>query len=190
MLNHIIGEALNLSETQIRSESAFKQSVDYANTRIMDIANNLATLLYNIAERYRDLSVKLSSAAPMSWLSAVPDIESQINALIYPGFLQKTSLLQLQHFCRYLDGIFIRLDKLSLSPQKDRARLRQIEPFWTRYQLLINSSKSVSNVKKELDQYHWLIEEFRISLFAQELGTAIPVSEPRLVEYTRRHFNY
>jgi len=190
LMNHIIGEALNLTDNEIRRESEFMECVSFANAHIMDIANDLAALLYNIAERYRDLSVKLSSAAPMSWMSAVPDIKSQINALIYPEFLQKTSLLQLKHFCRYLDGIFIRLDKLTLAPQKDLLRLQQVEPFWTRYQSLNNSSKNTLKNEKELDQYHWLIEEFRISLFAQELGTAIPISEPRLVEYTRQHFNY
>jgi ATP-dependent helicase HrpA len=89
---------------------------------------------------------------------------------------------ELRHLPRYLKGIQRRLEKMLEAPTKDRALRVQIQLYWDRYKERLNKNRSQmdANQAAALHEYRWMVEEFRISLFAQELGTAKPVSAKRL----------
>jgi len=100
--------------------------------------------------------------------------------LIYDGFAEETPLIYLKSIPRYLDAIQKRLEKLSYSPEKDNSKLAQLKPLWDEWMVLTEKNSDSDNISEELDEFHWMLEEFRVSLFAQELKTSIPVSEARL----------
>jgi len=89
-----------------------------------------------------------------------------------------TPWAQLAHLPRYLKGITMRLEKLRSDPVRDAARLSELRPIEQRYLRLVAERRGVHDAR--LDEFRWLIEELRISLFAQELRTPQPVSVKRL----------
>ncbi len=99
--------------------------------------------------------------------------------LLYPGFLSDLEPDRLRHYPRYLKAIEERLIQLDQNPVRDRQRMDQISPWWNRYcEALANDAV----YDEAMDAFRWLLEEFRVSLFAQRLGTACRVSEKRLAE--------
>ena len=97
--------------------------------------------------------------------------------MIYDGFLQDLSPARLSHYPRYFEAMQVRLAGVEKDPFRDAERMQQVEPFWQQYLLLLEDGHDYD---EDVDTYRWLIEEFRISLFAQQLGTRIKVSPQRL----------
>ena len=93
-------------------------------------------------------------------------------------FLSATPWPRLQHLPRYLKGIVLRLDKLRADPERDAARLAELRPQEQRYWRLVAERKGA--VDERMEDFRWLLEELRISFFAQELRTPQPVSVKRL----------
>jgi len=112
-------------------------------------------------------------------LEALGDIKQQLDALVYPGFLNTLDMHTLRQYPRYLKAIERRLEKLQHSLQKDRGLRLQASKHMDQYLKLIKEQPELVS-DPETQQYRWMIEELRVSLFAQELGTSIPVSDKRL----------
>ncbi len=93
-------------------------------------------------------------------------------------FLRAAPYAQLQHGVRYLKAVALRLDKLKADPARDAARSAELRPLEQRYLRRLGELKGASDPR--LDEYRWLLEELRVSLFAQELRTPQPVSVKRL----------
>jgi len=105
------------------------------------------------------------------------DISSQLDDLVYPGFLGALEPGRLNHYPRYLRAIQERLKQFEENPVRDAQRMALIDPWWQRY---LDALERGCAYDENLDQYRWLLEEYRVSLFAQRLGTAQKVSEKRL----------
>lgn len=117
------------------------------------------------------------------------DIHQQLQNLVYPGYLQHTGLIRLRHYPRYLKGILVRLQKFDINPGKDSQGSKMLMPFMKKYLEAAENWYELSAQQQEkLESCHWMLEEFRISLYAQELGTANPASEKRL-QALFREFN-
>ncbi|MEJ2385487.1 MAG: ATP-dependent RNA helicase HrpA [Xanthomonadales bacterium] len=105
------------------------------------------------------------------------DISSELEDMLYPGFLAELWPGRLEHYPRYLRAVEERLLALDQDPGRDAGRMQLVAPWWQRYQ----DALAAGNVYDEaMDRYRWLIEEYRVSIFAQPLGTAEKVSEKRL----------
>ena len=104
------------------------------------------------------------------------DLREQLDALLAPGFLRDLPLARLGHYPRYLKAMRLRGERLRQDPAKDQQRMLQVLPYWREY--LRHRAAGDTN----LDELRWLIEEWRVSLFAQELKTAEPVSAKRLAK--------
>ena len=89
---------------------------------------------------------------------------------------------RLQHYPRYLRAVEERLAQLELNPLRDRQRQAEVEPWWQRYCEALAAGKDYDEA---MDAFRWLLHEFRVSLFAQRLGTAVKVSPKRLAEAWR-----
>jgi len=126
-----------------------------------------AVLLAASAVRRR-LEATTSPAAA----EAVEDARCQLERLVQPGFVILTGTRRLHHLVRYLTAIERRLDKLAAAPARDRQLQRQVEAIEERYQGLARFDSDGA--------VRWMLEELRVSLFAQSLGTPEPVSEQRL----------
>ena len=105
------------------------------------------------------------------------DLRSQLDDMIYDGFLQDLSPDRLSHYPRYFEAMQVRLSGVEKDPYRDADRMQQVEPFWQQYLQLLEDGHDYD---ENVDTYRWLIEEFRISLFAQQLGTRVKVSVQRL----------
>ncbi len=110
------------------------------------------------------------------------DIATQLQDLLYPGFLEDLFPGRLQHYPRYLKALRERLDQADQDPARDAQRMAQVEPWWQRY---LDAIEAGQPYDEDLDAYRWLVEEYRVSLFAQRLKTAVKVSEKRLADAWR-----
>ncbi|MDO1528106.1 ATP-dependent RNA helicase HrpA [Fulvimonas sp. R45] len=104
------------------------------------------------------------------------DLREQLDGLLAPGFLRELPPARLAHFPRYLKAMRLRAERLRQDPAKDQQRMLQVLPYWREY-LRHRTADDAG-----LDELRWLIEEWRVSLFAQELKTAEPVSAKRLAK--------
>jgi len=170
-LRHVAGDV-----SKIRSQSAFQ---NLAGTMRLEMgrvctsrAKVLSETLESIVEARKQVS-ELSDRLP----EAFADMDGQLNDLVYEGFLEDLEPGRLEHYPRYLTALLHRTEKLQVDPQQDLAKMARVAPWFERYQDLIHSGREYDH---DLDAFRWLIEEYRVSVFAQHLGTVGKVSEARL----------
>jgi ATP-dependent helicase HrpA len=137
-----------------------------------EVARHAGVVLADYAAALRKLK---DSRAPRE---VVDDVQAQLQRLVGKRFLSATPWPVLQHLPRYLKGVVLRLDKLRADPARDAARLAELRPLEQRWLRRLAELKGAPHAR--LDAYRWLLEELRISLFAQELRTPQPVSTKRL----------
>jgi ATP-dependent helicase HrpA len=128
---------------------------------------------------YSKLVKRIQGGPGSKWPATCEDIESQLADLIYPGFLSELGEGRLDHLPRYLQSIEERLFQLEQNPARDAQRMAQIEPWWQHY---LEALEQGLEYNEPLDTFRWLVHEYRVSLFAQRLGTAEKVSAKRLAD--------
>ena len=106
-------------------------------------------------------------------------MQGQLHDLVYDGFLDDLEPGRLQHYPRYLEALRLRLERLSLDPRQDQARAAEVYPWWNKYQDWLEQGHEYTS---EIDSFRWLLEEYRVSQFAQQLGTREKVSSKRLAK--------
>jgi ATP-dependent helicase HrpA len=120
------------------------------------------------------------------------DIAQQLENLIYPGFITATPLRYWNRITVYLQGIILRLEKLSNNPAIEKTVLAQFEPALAKYLQLINNDTTLRKLtppqRDALENYRWMLEEYRLSLFSQPMKTLFKVSDKRLEEEWDRIF--
>ncbi len=156
--------------------SSFAQRVEQGRGRLTLIAQKVARQTATILQEYQTAQRKLkdSKHAP----EAVADATAQLQRLCPKNFLLATPWPQLQHLPRYLKAIAMRLDKHRADPARDAAKLAELKPLEQRYLRLLAERKGQADSR--LAEFRWLLEELRVSFFAQELRTPQPVSVKRL----------
>ncbi len=156
--------------------AAFKRRIDEGRGRLTLIANEVARLAGAILIEYAAAVRKIKDTRSQPEASA--DAGQQLQRLMPKRFLAATPWAQLQHFARYLKAITLRLEKLRADPARDAARLAELRPQEQRYWRVLGERKGVADPR--LQEFRWLLEELRVSFFAQELRTPQPVSVKRL----------
>nr|WP_304750840.1 ATP-dependent RNA helicase HrpA [Rhodoferax sp.] len=158
------------------NEFDFKRRVDEGRGRLTLIANEVARLAATILAEYAVAARKIKDTknAPEATLDAA----QQLARLMPKRFLATSPWGPLQHFARYLKAITARLEKYRADPARDAARLAELRPLEQRYWRLVAERKGVSD--ERMQEFRWLLEELRVSFFAQELRTPQPVSVKRL----------
>jgi ATP-dependent helicase HrpA len=157
---------------------SFAARRDEARGRLSLIAQEVARLVTSIVQEAAVLPKKLN--ALRAFPNAVADVEQQLQRLCAHRFIVETPAAQLVHYPRYLKAIGARLDKLKTDPARDAARMAEIAPLQTAYLREVAARKGVDDPR--LAEFRWLLEELRVSLFAQELRTPMPVSAKRLAK--------
>ncbi len=157
-------------------EFAFKRRIEEGRGRLTLIANEVARLAGVILLEHATAARKIKDTknAP----DAVADAAQQIARLMPRRFLQLTAWDRLQHLARYLKAITLRLEKYRADPARDAARMVELRPLEQRYWRLVAERKGA--VDERMLEFRWLLEELRVSFFAQELRTPQPVSVKRL----------
>jgi ATP-dependent helicase HrpA len=179
---HLIDVALDrafLLEPLPQNASAFEQRLDEGRARLTLIAQEVARLAALVLTEYATAARKIKDTKPTSLAAdAAADCLQQLGRLMGKRFLATTPWTQLQHMVRYLKAVTLRLDKHRSDPARDAARLQELKPYEQRYWRLVAERKGVQDAR--LQEYRWLLEELRVSFFAQELRTPQPVSLKRL----------
>ena len=103
----------------------------------------------------------------------------ELDTLLPPNFLETIPFAQLPQVPRYLKALAIRMERAKLNPVKDNERAQHIAPYLARLKALRENPPKSAEVREQLDVFRWMVEEYKVSLFAQELGTAVPVSPQR-----------
>lgn len=156
--------------------AAFARRIDEGRGRLTLIASEVARMAGTILVDYAAALRKLKDArAPKE---VADDITQQLARLMPKRFIAATPWAQLAHLPRYLKAVVMRLDKLRADPARDTQRLAELRPIEQRYTRHVVERKGVPDAR--LDEFRWLLEELRVSLFAQELRTPQPVSVKRL----------
>jgi ATP-dependent helicase HrpA len=156
--------------------AAFERRVTEGRARLNLIAQEVARLCGTVLVEYAAAMRKLKDARPPK--DVADDIGAQLQRLCGKRFVQQTPWAQLQHLPRYLKAIVLRLDKQRADPARDAQRLAELRPLDQRFVRRLADLKGTRDAR--LDEYRWLLEELRVSLFAQELRTPQPVSAKRL----------
>ncbi|MDP3139881.1 MAG: DUF3418 domain-containing protein, partial [Burkholderiaceae bacterium] len=157
-------------------EFAFKRRMDEGRGRLTLIANEVARLASTILIEYAVAvrKIKDTKNAP----EATQDAQQQLARLMPKNFIAVAPWTQLAHYARYLKAITLRLDKYRADPARDATKLAELRPQEQRYWRLVAERKGA--VDARMQELRWLLEELRVSFFAQELRTPQPVSVKRL----------
>jgi ATP-dependent helicase HrpA len=155
---------------------AFKRRLEEGRGRLTLIANEVARLGGVILLEYAASARKVKESK--NALEACADAQQQLQRLIPKQFLLATPWERLQHLARYCKAVTLRLDKYRADPARDATRLAELRPLEQRYWRLVAERKGA--VDERMAEFRWLLEELRVSFFAQELRTPQPVSVKRL----------
>jgi ATP-dependent helicase HrpA len=128
----------------------------------------------------------LGGKIPLQAVTVLNDIKSQLSELIQAEYLLTTSWPQLQHYPRYLQAILKRLEKYQRDLNRERLLSDQLQQYWQRYKGLRDKNKAQGLFDPALEDFRWMLEEYRVSLFAQTLGTQTAVSDKRLQQQWRQ----
>jgi len=165
-----------LAEPWPTDRASFLARRDETRGKLALIAQELARLVTTIVQEAAALPKRL--AAARGFAASCADIVEQLARLFPRGFITATAPAQLAHYPRYLKAIALRLEKLKGEPARDAQRLAEITPLQTAFLRELAARKGRADAR--LDEFRWLLEELRVSLFAQELRTPVPVSVKRL----------
>lgn len=178
-LNAVIDRAFIGEDDLPRDEKAFEQQKQRARTRLPAVSNAMNRYLADIVQEYLPVQQKLNNVGNQL-AKLTRDVKQQLSLLIYPGFLSQTPWEKLQHIPRYLKAIRLRFEKYSGGMERDERHRASIERLQKLYEERKEKHRTEETEHASLMEFRWLIEELRVSLFAQELKTPIPVSIKRL----------
>lgn len=164
--------------TVIRSAEAFADALTRVRAELHDEVERVALAVEQILTTHHGLQKRLKGKIPLDQVQAHGDIKDQLAKLVYPGFVQQTGVVRLADVKRYLDAVARRLDKLPADPQRDRVQMLTLTSLEEAYQQAC--AKTKGQMTPQLAEVRWMLEELRVSFFAQQLGTKYPVSEKRI----------
>lgn len=180
-----IGTKQNLLDDLITAgvESAFLSDYDLPRTRVhfetclIQGRPRLGLILKTIVEL---IGLILKHYQIVVGMPSIQDTQQQLKHLIYPGFISETPLKWLKRYPLYLKAIELRLVKYCESKERDTLLQHQLDPHWKRCLERLEINPKIGEENANWVEYRWMIEEFRISIFAQTLGTLSPISAKRL----------
>ncbi len=177
--------AFEAEQSLPRTQQSFMARFEAKRNAVLAVAMQVEENPYQILQAWHELRKRLQHK-PYGGPQALPlqqDVANQLATLFPDQFLLTTPWLHLQQLPRYLKGIDQRLDKYPMQGTKDLAWTRLLEGLWQQYRQRRLYCERHEIEDEALDEYRWLLEELRISLFAQTLGTRVPVSEKRLQKF-------
>ena len=173
-----------LAESLPMQQAEFARRVQEGRSRLNLIAQEMQRLAAALLAEQVQVHKRVASVQK-AWPAVAEDVKQQCARLLQPGFLARTPWARLQHFPRYLKAAVLRLDKLRAEPARDTQRAAELAPLEQAYRRELASRAKLGGAASaavELEQFGWLLEELRVSLFAQELKTPVPVSAKRLAK--------
>ena len=163
------------------NEEGFNKLRDFVRENVNEVTVDIAQKVEQILTLTHQLNQRLKGKMDFTMAFALSDMKSQISGLIYQGFVQKSGYTRLPDLLRYLQAIDKRMDKLAQDVNRDRAAMLRVEQVQQAYQQLLAKLPKSKPISDEVAEIRYMIEELRVSLFAQQLGTKYQVSEKRIL---------
>ena len=163
------------------NEEGFNKLRDFVRENVNEVTVDIAQKVEQILTLTHQLNQRLKGKMDFTMAFALSDMKSQISGLIYQGFVQKSGYARLPDLLRYLQAIDKRMDKLAQDVNRDRAAMLRVEQVQQAYQQLLAKLPKSKPISDEVAEIRYMIEELRVSLFAQQLGTKYQVSEKRIL---------
>lgn len=175
-----------IGEELPRTEKAFSERLERGRAHVVVEGERFAGRIARVLEHYQTVRKALTKPRGLEGIDSFRDMGEHLEALVYPGFMEHTPPALLDHLPRYLEGLVYRVQKHTADLRRDAQRTRQVRPWWEDY-----LKRSERNRREGIDDpalliFRQMLEEYRISLFAQPLGTIMPVSDKRLKEQWKR----
>ncbi|KAB8313663.1 ATP-dependent RNA helicase HrpA [Erwinia endophytica] len=161
-------------------EEGFTQLHDKVRAELNDTVVDIAKLVEQILTAVFRINKRLKGRVDMTMALALSDIKTQMGGLVYRGFATQNGWKRLADTLRYLNAIERRLEKLPIDPNSDRARMLKVEKVQQAWSRWFNKLPPTRQDDDDVQDVRWMIEELRVSYFAQQLGTPYPVSEKRI----------
>lgn len=173
-------ETIFMANPLPRTTAAFQDRLDRGRPRIIAQAGRLADDISEALTAHNVLISKLEAIRSAQLTPVVEDIRKQIENMIYPGFIANTPPIWLAHYPRFIEAATVRISKAGRNLKQDRQSSNAVDQLWHLYTARREAVEKVNGATEKLDEFRWLIEELRVSLFAQNLKTSTPVSIKKL----------
>ena len=171
--------------TPIFTYAEYSELYEHVRAELIETVFDVTKLVAEILSEATALKKAIKKATSLTTMHAVSDVKAQMENLVYPGFVAKTGYDQLVHIPRYLKAAQVRLTKLGPNLHRDNQLMLTVQDLEDSYDNAVKSLPAGTIVPDALRRVNWMIEELRVSFFAQELGTAYTVSEKRIAKAQR-----
>ena len=163
-------------------EAGYQRLHDVVRAELNDTVVEIAKKVEQILTTVFNINKRLKGRVDMSMALALSDIKAQMGGLVYRGFVTGNGWRRLADTLRYLQAIERRMEKLAVDPHSDRARMLKVQNVEQAWKTWFNKLPPQRRDDEDVQDIRWMIEELRVSFFAQQLGTPYPVSEKRILQ--------
>jgi len=164
-----------------RTAKAFEDQKKRAKARLPAVVEGASRYALAIGEASQHAVQAIAQSSSLGRVAH--EVKAMRERLVYPGFLARTPWERLEHVPRYLKGYALRLQKYRGNPERDQKHAANVAALWNNYEARAKADRDAGRMDPKLEEFRWLVEELRVSLFAQELRTPFPVSAKRLQRF-------
>ncbi|MBW3138652.1 ATP-dependent RNA helicase HrpA [Ferrimonas balearica] len=176
-----IDKLLAEHKLNVSNKAEFEAAREVIRAELNDTVVGIAVQVERVLTSWGGIRKKLKGKISLEIAFAMSDIQAQLDRLVYKGFVADTGWDRLDDLNRYLKGVERRLEKLPVDPHRDKLHLLKVQKVEQAYQAALNKLPKGQSVPEALTAVRWLLEEYRISCFAQALGTKVPISDKRIL---------
>lgn len=182
-LDHQLIDFQQQLQGDIRQKDDFNRCYQWVRAEINPLVLDIAKKVEQGLTKAHSIEKQMKGKIPLNMISAYGDIQAHFSTLVYKGFVTDIGVNRLDDWNRYLSALQKRLEKLPIDPAKDRLHQVNVDKIQQQYQSLLNAIPSSQPVPENLKQVRWMLEELRVSFFAQQLGTKMPISAKRISQH-------
>ena len=180
LLQASLARAVWADPAPVRDRARFDARLKQARARLQVVGQEYLRLAEVILAAAHELRKSIESPQAHAFRQAAGDLKRQLDALVFPGFLSAVDYEHLQHYPRYLAAMRRRIEKLPQAPERDEQHTRELGRYLEPLRARMERNRASGTVEPALEAFRWMLEEQRVSLFAQELKTPYPISYKRL----------
>jgi ATP-dependent helicase HrpA len=162
------------------NQSAFEKLAAEVRSALAEETRTVLADATRVLASWREAERALSGSADLPMLPALADMKAQVGRLVYRGFVADVGAGRLPHLPRYLRAVLVRLERLPSAVDRDRLLMDRVAALQEAYLHRVAALPAGRPPSERLRAVRWMLEELRVSLWAQQLGTAYPVSETRI----------
>ncbi|WP_413490352.1 ATP-dependent RNA helicase HrpA [Shewanella baltica] len=181
-----VQQLLDEKALDVRNQAQFEQAKDWVRQELNPTAEQIALKVEQILTLYQSIKKRLKGKISLDIAFAMSDIQSQLDKLVFKGFVESCGWNRLADVARYLKAIEIRVEKLPVDPTRDRLHMQSINKVQEALNAQLAKVPRSQPTPPALIEARWMIEEYRVSCFAQVLGTAYPISEKRILNHIQQ----